>query len=927
MRINYGPGLQQLGQTVSNIGDAFAQVNVQRQQQQATANENLFQANSQRAKITIQGYMQQLLNEANDKLYSEDFDLDSAGVDLSNRVYDYFESSSGQWFKDDESKGRFMAEVLDPVVGTMRYQIEETAHTVKNQMADETAKNNATEALLSLQRGADPDAVYDIVRKSIQIRNNAQAYSPTQLAALTASYDRQYNTEVARAGITNLVNSGLFTGEDILNAVDALNDPSKIKADAEWGLRAQAIVDKLKTSDGLTPFTNDELENLRSVAKSLMVARKEERVQIVTEHLQTLQAQVDKTVEKDPDRLTLTMVDAWIDADPVLKENKNGAAYTGIKHLRDMAKDTEDNVMMSTLTLSVNESGMAGYFTTEDQQAPLIGNSRFKSWDQVEQGIPAAFRTENRAYFHSETSYKVAEAAYIEQAKGVFQQLVMQALFDEYDTEIADGTKVFDKESIDNDSRFDLLGKELAETARSAVYNELDRTELTVESQQSGMYNMLLPVAINTYMSTDDRKRTLSRYIGQISDKQYDQLYQLIDRTPTVESYKTDIAQIDQYVQDILGKKPDKMDANETARYNRIAGIIKQAYNGYLAEHVDDATPESVAAWIQNNLSTDADYKRFLLHGVGDEGSWVLGKDGSDFISMIQDGRYDKDIWPISFGKAAEYTDSLLQGRLGLSPSDTLAMSTNSGMVYQITASQHPVLAEIYGDEAASVSIGVRFMVDDKRRPYPVYSVQLADGSHELFTLPDEMPKDVEPPIEASNMGMQTEGVINDVLINAGYNFGKKIMDQKEGGGADDISSAAPSVKKPDTAVVQQLSNTSVTPEEDAARMDRMNAQIKMNATPLVPKVTPAEDAARMSRTNAQATLNVKAQQKADDEQVVSELSSGLKTILRARLAAWMKNNPGALPSKEAVGSQITNIEQRHIDAMYRMILREEGKL
>ena len=89
---------------------------------------------------------------------------------------------------------------------------------------------------------------------------------------------------------------------------------------------------------------------------------------------------------------------------------------------------------------------------------------------------------------------------------------------------------------------------------------------------------------------------------------------------------------------------------------------------------------------------------------------------------------------------------------------------------------------------------------------------------------------------------------------------------------------------------------------------------------PKAPDTTPAEDAARMDRTNAakQGPADAK------DAEAISTLSDRNQTLLRNVMESWMKKNPGKVPKKKDVASQMGFFNEEHVAAMYRILSREE---
>jgi hypothetical protein len=86
------------------------------------------------------------------------------------------------------------------------------------------------------------------------------------------------------------------------------------------------------------------------------------------------------------------------------------------------------------------------------------------------------------------------------------------------------------------------------------------------------------------------------------------------------------------------------------------------------------------------------------------------------------------------------------------------------------------------------------------------------------------------------------------------------------------------------------------------------------------PDTTPAEDAARMDRTNAAKQQPTEAK----DTEAISTLSERNQSLLRNVLKIWMNKNPGKVPTKDDVASQMSFINEEHIAAMYRILSREE---
>jgi hypothetical protein len=406
----------------------------------------------------------------------------------------------------------------------------------------------------------------------------------------------------------------------------------------------------------------------------------------------------------------------------------------------------------------------------------------------------------------------------------------------------------------------------------------------------------------------------------------------------------------------VLKKDLDKMSQAEQNVYHRIAGNIKLAYNQFLMENSGKLSPEAITSWVENNLSGDVNAIRYLRHGIYDEGSWIRGKDGLDMLSLVQDGYYDKDIWPIAYGKLAEYTDSLLSDQLGINANETLAISTNTGMQYMIKASQYAPLADVYGEDSDDVNVYVQFRtitVNGERKAYPVYSVQLADENgnpvyengepvFQQFTLQSELPDPNAPPVVAADDAVKKAGsqMVGTGGFGPNYQQTKEMMDDiEQRQSAAGQKAFTPGVEPTPMAnvggfgpTVQQSAKAQQSVTTKPSEIDDIP---EAPPTARQPSVSAAEDAARMDSKNAaaQATKQSDASSKennlqADDEKIVASMAINKLRPVKSRIDDFIdKNGTTRKPLLNEITFGVGGYTQGQIDAIYRTVLRERGLL
>ena len=740
MKLNYGPGLQQLGQTIGSIAQLSSDQAQRKFQVSQIADENLYGANARSAQIKVQDYMRELLQDASTKFYSEGFDLDAAGDELSSKVYEFYEQNASQWLKSDRYKERFTNEVLDQLVADMRTGVDETAFQVKNQLAAESASNTIDEALSMLGKGADANGVYEIMMDSLATIHSAQPMARTQYEKKLGELNGAFNDAYTRTQIAKAVNSGLFTGEDILKIVDAVQDPSTIDKGTGWGAVAASIAGTLKRKDDptnpgtqLKPFTDAESEVMRDYAKSLLGVRESELSSVISEHQNTMVQHFDKMKEENPDSFTLAAVEDYIKTDRVLAQNKDGAAYTAIKNMRDQAKANQDFLSIRRMQFTIADQDQSAMLApaTDAAAKVSVNGTEYGLWSEMEGTLREDFRKQARPKFFSEASYQQAEDLYVSSVATQYNQKIMEGLFTEYDGMIADGQKGVTNEELASDTRFDLLGPEIGQMAREAVYDQFTRNGLTVEARQAATYATLRSTAMNQYMSAEKRKAEIGRNRANLSDKQFSDLEKLVGDTQTFSAYEMYTKQIDLFADELVRsmfevKEDAKFNFQQQQKYDTIRGQLQKAFDDTMLEHPEDMTDELAKQWMTSNLDIgNASLMRFLQYGIGDESEW-RGKTGQDALAMFQTGRVDKDLMPEAYSMLAFYTDSLTKG-LGIEPSETVMMATNRGIVYSVKADRIPALAEAYGNEASDVDVTLRWTIDEKGNPSALYGVPLAD--------------------------------------------------------------------------------------------------------------------------------------------------------------------------------------------------------
>lgn len=511
MKLNYGPGLQQLGQTIGSIAQLSSDQAQRKFQVSQIADENLYGANARSAQIKVQDYMRELLQDASTKFYSEGFDLDAAGDELSSKVYEFYEQNASQWLQNDRYKERFTNEVLDQLVADMRTGVDETAFQVKNQLAAESASNTIDEALSMLGKGADANGVYEIMMDSLATIHSAQPMARTQYEKKLGELNGAFNDAYTRTQIAKAVNSGLFTGEDILKIVDAVQDPSTIDKGTGWGAVAASIAGTLKRKDDptnpgtqLKPFTDAESEVMRDYAKSLLGVRESELSSVVSEHQDTMVQHFDKMKEENPDSFTLAAVEDYIKGDRVLAQNKDGAAYTAIKNMRDQAKANQDFLSIRRMQFTIADQDQSAMLApaTDAAAKVSVNGTEYGLWSEMEGTLREDFRKQARPKFFSEASYQQAEDLYVSSVAVQYNQRIMEGLFAEYDAQVM-GVKPSVEASI-------------TETPTKSVVNE-DGTVSTVSTISIGEdgLEVLIPTIVDGKKLSDNEAIATYRKTGQ----------------------------------------------------------------------------------------------------------------------------------------------------------------------------------------------------------------------------------------------------------------------------------------------------------------------------------------------------------------------------------------------------------------------------
>lgn len=901
MKLNLGPGLQQLGQTIGSIAQLSSDQAQRKFQVSQIADENLYGANARSAQIKVQDYMRELLQDASTKFYSEGFDLDAAGDELSSKVYEFYEQNASQWLKSDRYKERFTSEVLDQLVADMRTGVDETAFQVKNQLAAESASNTIDEALSMLGKGADANGVYEIMMDSLATIHSAQPMARTQYEKKLGELNGAFNDAYTRTQIAKAVNSGLFTGEDILKIVDAVQDPSTIDKGTGWGAVAASIAGTLKRKDDptnpgtqLKPFTDAESEVMRDYAKSLLGVRESELSSVVSEHQDTMVQHFDKMKEENPDSFTLAAVEDYIKTDRVLAQNKDGAAYTAIKNMRDQAKANQDFLSIRRMQFTIADQDQSAMLApaTDAAAKVSVNGTEYGLWSEMEGTLREDFRKQARPKFFSEASYQQAEDLYVSSVATQYNQKIMEGLFSEYDGMIADGQKGVTNEELASDTRFDLLGPEIGQMAREAVYDQFTRNGLTVEAKQAATYATLRSTAMNQYMSKDNRKIEIGSKRANLSEKQVAELEKLIEDTPAYAVLETYTKQIDLFADELVRnmfevKQDAKFNFQQQQKYDTIRGQLQKAFDDTMLEHPEDMTDELAEQWITTNLDTgNASLMRFLKYGIGDEAEWK-GKTGEEALALFQTGRVDKDLMPQVYSMLAFYTDSLTKG-LGIEPSETVMMATNRGIVYSVKADRIPALAEAYGNEASDVDVTLRWTIDEKGNPSALYGVPLADedGSPmtdeqglqvwQYFYLPEAKPNpQIDNPIakgEVSTVAMQMAG---------------------SGG-------IGPTYQQLTSEEAKQRTNT---------EKERIDYYTKPRQQPVVDQPSIQQSAV-----------------KPDDDPIISAMKEGDRNILYTTVKNLVATNKTGMSINSFLLKDLKSrgIKQEHVDAMFKKILNEK---
>lgn len=385
MKINYGPGMQALGQGLTNVASTMANVGAQQQSVRMYAQETKFKADSLLAQLKVEEFVQGWNIQHDKDLYSDGYDIEGAGDKLTEDVYGLYESTLKGSFSDDSQASRFEASVLAPLTAKIRISLQESGYKVELGKASQKAEQAEESIFRGIVSGMDPIAAWDGLMEAADVISGSKALSSTQRSAMVVGLSQKFNLAVANHQLSRMVNSGMDPSE-ALSVIDALRS-GEMEGDA--GEAASRIYGSLqKPAEGLSVFTDAEIEGLKDNVKSLWGVRRDEEINEVAMASERLQSDFTRELETNPDSLTLAWYNQKLSESPVLQRNQYGSAYQSLNTIKNDIKVLEDgrttNGMLSSLASALNQ-----YPTAEE--------------------AVAAWNTESfKAQFHSEEAYEKA---------------------------------------------------------------------------------------------------------------------------------------------------------------------------------------------------------------------------------------------------------------------------------------------------------------------------------------------------------------------------------------------------------------------------------------------------------------------------------------------------------------------------------------
>lgn len=865
MKLNTSGAWNALGQGLGQAASAVATVENYKYQKVEAARSNQYSINATNAKAQLDLAVKDWNVKNSVAMQSSGYNYQSAREELNTQLKGILDMQSSTWFDGDtEHSDRFTEEVFEPYLAQVGGILADNEAANINKRIQNKANDSISFQLYNMDHGTNPADAKAGIKSALSARVNASNLTPDEQNLLTASVMSQYNSSLITNTLSKVIDTGSFTLEDTSKVIDVLKGNLAVDANTPWGKVASSIMANQWGFEGRDPFTTEELDSVKDFAKSKINTLDNENRQIVNESLATMQTTMSKMLESSPDSLTLNYVNDYISKDPILKANKDGVAYTSVQAARSIAKNNEDRIRLA----GVQEEGLK-----YDVVSLTFKNSEgsYKGFDSVAADLRASYAKDNKDKYFDPKNYQLAEDLYVAQSQQVYTGEIGNSLIEEYSKNYGEKGVVVSQEMLDSDSRFALLG-DFSDDVKQAIYAGHDALGLTVESRQEAAFNTLFANATNTMVSQDDRKRAIMDKSGSISSKQLTQLLSLVTNSPASDMVKQQASIVDGFVvTELMRKKVDDVkdfSVFENNTFNRISGRIKGAFTEYAMEQGEAMTGELADKWYQDNvISMSKDAKRYLLHGITDEGSWEVGNDGKKFLNLLQTNfasgnELDKDLFPVSMGKLAVYTDSLMKDKLGIDPNITTQMITNEGPVYMIKASQHKGLAQ-YGDD---VAVGVRFNTDGNN-VYPVYSVEISDengptGTYEYFTIPGEVP------VTQVDIAKTPEEKQKAVAVASTGGFG------------------------PTTQQILASQKKNKEPEVGDASGPAWNGKMDRTKT----------------ETDSKAYASLK------------DLDTKQQTLLRKIMETWVNNNKGVTPSKDNFAMHMGYVQQKHIDAMFQLV-------
>lgn len=632
--VNYGQGLSNIGQGLGNAANTFANVEAQRQQQQAALEQqriqqrqaveyNKYQSSARRHDISLQNYSQSLLEKYEDGWGGEEYNMDTIQERFMSDMESFYNDNIRESIPETY-RPEFEANYLYGEIDTYNETVNTLAINLENKAIEESDSITISQALEVPARGGLPSASYETIRDVVGDQVARGSLTEQQ---------REYNLGIYRDGLNSDYLSYTFTNHirnidpnqlsvtDVVMMFDHIIDNNGNLTPEE-----QRIADGLIASEGADILDFATAEKIRTSIKSIAVDAYNENVSAqnnaVSEARNSLAALDAKQYGG------ITHADVWAAGEGMTKQQSDiiEAAYIPV------ANANADNKLwnnLSTQAVSIAKTG-----TREDVDSFLEDNK----WglfftDEYDSQKEEVFTAVKDSYDMSVVN-KVAE---------------WQANID-----LSEDNIELSEEDKENIAAGEYMPYELKDIV-STIYNESTRESvsvsnakavlaemnLKVQERQESNYIELQKLVFNRNQSEEKEKREITNaYLREdITEGMMKNLMSLVPKFGYTQQVKdADNAIMDQAIEWAGGEK-------NTAAVNHYYSILWGGFTKELDNNPNQDSPDFVSEVLNSFLTDDNRAKDYLNYQYGTDSArnWNPGKDESGNVSD-----FDNYLWFLS---------------------------------------------------------------------------------------------------------------------------------------------------------------------------------------------------------------------------------------------------------------------------------------